>query len=75
MKLEQSIQPKPGPVFVVGSGDCGQLGLGPDVLEAEKPMLIKFLNDKNIVKVFAGGLHNIALTQNGQVFSLHLHSL
>jgi regulator of chromosome condensation len=56
-------------VFVVGSGDCGQLGLGPDVLERESPKRIDYFNDKNIVMVFAGGMHNIALSASGQLFS------
>jgi regulator of chromosome condensation len=56
-----------GHVFVVGSGDCGQLGLGPDVLEKERLAIISYFSDKNIVAVFAGGMHNIALDANGKV--------
>lgn len=56
-----------GDVFVVGSGDCGQLGLGPDVLEKERPALLQYFRDKKIVAVYAGGLHNIALDSEGKV--------
>ncbi|KAJ1558132.1 Regulator of chromosome condensation, partial [Nowakowskiella sp. JEL0078] len=63
---------QPGEVFVVGSGECGQLGLGEDVLEKLKPAKL----DKDacfggnvIVAVFAGGMHNIALTIDGKLFS------
>ena len=58
-----------GDVFVVGSGDCGQLGLGPDVLEKERPALIEFFRDKGIIMVKAGGLHNLALSKEGLVYS------
>ncbi|TPX64449.1 hypothetical protein SpCBS45565_g05868 [Spizellomyces sp. 'palustris'] len=58
-----------GEVFVVGSGDCGQLGLGPDVLEKEKVGLLQYFRDKNIVSIVAGGLHNIALDINGKLYS------
>ncbi|KAI8912825.1 regulator of chromosome condensation 1/beta-lactamase-inhibitor protein II [Gorgonomyces haynaldii] len=58
-----------GDVFVVGSGDCGQLGLGQDVLEKEKPALLSYFSDKNIVGIFAGGLHNICLSQDGKLYS------
>jgi alpha-tubulin suppressor-like RCC1 family protein len=58
-----------GQVFVVGSGDCGQLGLGPDVFEKERPAKLEYFDDKNIVAVFAGGLHNMALSIDGKVKS------
>lgn len=56
-----------GQVFVVGSGDCGQLGLGPDIFEKERPGKIEYFDDKNIVALFAGGMHNIALSSDGKV--------
>ncbi|KAI8802972.1 regulator of chromosome condensation 1/beta-lactamase-inhibitor protein II [Cladochytrium replicatum] len=58
-----------GEVFGLGSGDCGQLGLGPDVLEKEKPAKIDYFANKDIVAVFAGGLHNIALSASGKLYS------
>ncbi|KAI9105968.1 regulator of chromosome condensation 1/beta-lactamase-inhibitor protein II [Phlyctochytrium arcticum] len=60
---------KEGEVFVVGSGDCGQLGLGPDVFEKEKVALLQDLKDKHIVHVVAGGLHNIAIDASGKLYS------
>jgi regulator of chromosome condensation len=56
-----------GDVFVVGSGDCGQLGLGQDVLEKERPALLQYFKDKDIVAIKAGGLHNMALSRSGKV--------
>ncbi|EGF76941.1 hypothetical protein BATDEDRAFT_36131 [Batrachochytrium dendrobatidis JAM81] len=60
-----------GDVFVVGSGDCGQLGLGddPDNMSREKPAMLRYFNGKNIIGVFAGGLHNMALTIDGKLYS------
>ena len=60
----------PFDVFVVGSGDCGQLGLGEDVLEKERPAKLKYFDDKNVKTVSCGGMHNIALTFDGKVILL-----
>jgi alpha-tubulin suppressor-like RCC1 family protein len=69
LKLE--LEGEVGQVFVVGSGDCGQLGLGQDVLEKERPALLSYFNDKKIVKIYAGGLHNICLSKTGKVNQSH----
>lgn len=58
-----------GKVFVFGTGDTGQLGLGEDMLERKKPMPLKALDDKEIVDVACGGMHSVAITKNGQVNS------
>lgn len=52
---------------MVGSGDCGQLGMGPDVVERERFGRLSYFNDKNICHVSAGGLHNMALSTSGKV--------
>ena len=57
----------PGHVFVVGSGDCGQLGLGTDVFEKERPGKLAYFDDLEIVHVVAGGLHTLALSKSGKV--------
>jgi regulator of chromosome condensation len=56
-----------GQVFVVGSGDCAQLGLGPDVFEKAKFAKLSFFDELEVVDVVAGGLHNMALCKNGKV--------
>ena len=56
-------------VYVFGSGDCGQLGLGEDVESRKKPTILPFLEDKNIIDVVAGGLHSLALGADGRVYS------
>ena len=53
-----------GAVFVTGSGDCGQLGLG-SVQEKMSPALLD-LNEE-VVDVCAGGMHTVCLTKNGKV--------
>ncbi|KAJ2996832.1 Regulator of chromosome condensation [Globomyces sp. JEL0801] len=58
-----------GHVFVVGSGDCAQLGLGPDIFEKERPAKIEYFDDLDIVYIAAGGLHTIALSLSGKLYS------
>ncbi|KAG0321747.1 hypothetical protein BGZ99_003718 [Dissophora globulifera] len=59
----------PGKVYVFGTGDCAQLGLGEDVLIRKKPANLAVLNDKRIVDIAAGGMHNMALTADGALWS------
>eukprot|EP01066_Platyproteum_vivax_P016772 Platyproteum_vivax@DN7218_c0_g2_i1.p1 len=56
-----------GEVYVHGSGECDQLGLGPDFLERRKPTLIKGLT--KVYKICVGSLHTVALTTDRRVFS------
>lgn len=56
-------------VYVFGSGDCGQLGMGEDVDLKKRPSLHPFFTDKGIVSVAAGGLHSLALSSTGHVFT------
>ncbi|ORZ05948.1 regulator of chromosome condensation 1/beta-lactamase-inhibitor protein II, partial [Lobosporangium transversale] len=59
----------PGRVYVFGTGDCAQLGLGEDILSRKKPANLTALNDEQIVDIAAGGLHNMALTADGKLWS------
>ncbi|KAL1518367.1 hypothetical protein ABEB36_002001 [Hypothenemus hampei] len=56
-----------GAVLVMGAGDVGQLGLGPDVLEKSRPALVN-LNEQ-IVDIYAGGMHTVCLTKEGTVLT------
>ena len=56
-----------GRVLTLGQGDVGQLGLGEDILERKKPALVKGLDGMNIVQVECGGMHTVALTDDGKV--------
>ncbi|KAJ1927346.1 hypothetical protein IWQ60_003016 [Tieghemiomyces parasiticus] len=58
-----------GTVLVFGNGDCGQLGLGDDIMSRKKPYPVAPLNDESIVDIAAGGLHNMAITADGRLFS------
>lgn len=56
-------------VYVFGSGDCGQLGLGEDCEASPKPKLHRYFEDKQIVALSAGGLHTLALSAEGIIYS------
>ncbi|KAI8873104.1 RCC1/BLIP-II [Ramicandelaber brevisporus] len=58
-----------GHVLVVGSNECGQLGLGDEITERKYPFPLKCLFDQQIVDIAAGGIHNLALTANGVIWS------
>ncbi|KAI1315982.1 hypothetical protein EDD11_010564 [Mortierella claussenii] len=59
----------PGRVYVFGTGDCAQLGLGEDILSRKKPANLAALNDEQVVDIAAGGMHNMALTAEGKLWS------
>ncbi|CAG8494080.1 5474_t:CDS:2 [Paraglomus occultum] len=78
VKAASTFSPLPGPetyptkkkiAFVMGNGDCAQLGLGEDCLKRKKPMPIRSLEDKNIVYIATACLHNVAITEDGKVYS------
>lgn len=56
-----------GNALVCGQGDMGQLGLGEDEMEKKRPTLLSSVKD--VVRVCAGGMHNICLTKSGDVYS------
>lgn len=58
-----------GSVIVFGSGDCGQLGMGEDFVSCPRPKRHPFFEGREIVAVAAGGLHTLALSIHGHVFS------
>ncbi|RKO96080.1 RCC1/BLIP-II, partial [Caulochytrium protostelioides] len=62
-----------GDVFVLGSGEAGQLGLGPDVHERERPAKLKWFEEDGrdiaVVSICAGGMHSAALTADGEIYT------
>jgi len=54
-------------VLVMGQGDVGQLGLGEDIMERKKPGKAKNLDGVEIVQVKCGGMHTVALSNQGKV--------
>lgn len=45
------------------------MGLGEDILERKKPAIVKGLDDLEIVQVECGGMHTVALANNGKVMA------
>lgn len=59
---------KSGNLLVCGQNDVGQLGLNPDeVMEKTRPAQVPEVT--NIVDVKAGGMHSLALTKAGEIWS------
>jgi hypothetical protein len=54
-----------GLALTMGQGDVGQLGLGEDVLEKNRPAAVNKIKD--LVDVYAGGMHTVCLTANGEL--------
>lgn len=67
-KQHEQLQPY-GEVFVHGSGDCDQLGLGDAHRERKKPTLVRGLAGLRIVSIACGGLHTICTTSGGRLYS------
>ncbi|KAI8090984.1 regulator of chromosome condensation 1/beta-lactamase-inhibitor protein II [Gilbertella persicaria] len=58
-----------GKVFVFGTGDTGQLGLGDEMLERKKPMPLNAFDGDEIVDVVSGGMHSVAITSQGKLWT------
>ena len=58
-----------GDVFVHGSGECDQLGLGDAVRERQKPTLVKSLTGLSICEIAVGAMHVLCLTTGGAIYS------
>lgn len=59
-------------VFAFGTGDCGELGLGPSKSEALRPFLNRYLDPSNpegflVVALANGGMHSVAITAGNQI--------
>ncbi len=69
--LKKKLEKKQGVVMVMGSGDMSQLGLGRQIRERRFPALVKTLAEAkvNIVDIGVGALHNLAVTDKGEVYS------
>lgn len=66
---EVAVSKETARVLTLGQGDVGQLGLGEDILERKKPALVKSLEGLDIVQVECGGMHTVALSDDGKVYT------
>ena len=71
-EIKRLYKPTPGYAVSMGSDDCFQLGLSVST-DADKhwqfpPTLLRH-TERNIVQVAGGGLHSIALNENGEVLT------
>ena len=58
-----------GVVFTFGTGDCDQLGHDDEEFEQPTPRLLKALNGAKIARIAVGGMHTLALTTTGVIWS------
>lgn len=58
-----------GVVLNCGSGDCEQLGHGDEEYIITRPRLVQAIAKSGIVRIAAGGLHTLALTRSGELWS------
>jgi len=66
---EASATTRFGDVFVYGSGDCDQLGLGDAIQERQKPTFVRGLSGVQVRSLACGGLHVICISTLGELFS------
>lgn len=59
----------PAHLFLWGDGGCGQLGMGEDVLEKYRPALLNLPDGKKVLQVACGGMHTVALAEDGTVYT------
>lgn len=62
-----NIDKSSGNLLSCGTGDVGQLGLGEMYMEKSRPALVSGV--ENIVNISAGGMHSLALTRNGEIYT------
>ena len=58
-----------GDVYVVGSGDFGQLGLGEEAVEKARPVKVDAFGGSTVRGLACGGMHTLAVTADGSVYS------
>lgn len=59
-------------VFIFGTGENGELGLGPSKTEAVKPRRVPSMNPGEagtfrVVDIYPGGMHTVALTKDNKI--------
>ena len=70
--LKTTYNPDEGYIYSWGTGDCAQLGHGMKDdrwIENTRPKQIKAFKVPDVERISAGGLHNVVLTSNGDVYT------
>jgi regulator of chromosome condensation len=68
-KIRRQFNRSHGDVAVCGSGEAGQLGLSESVLGSRKLKVVASLRNQSINQIAAGGMHCVALSENGDVYT------
>ena len=68
-KLKRLFNRSHGDVAVCGSGEMGQLGVGESILESRRFKVVANLRNQNIHQIAAGGMHCVALNEDGNVYT------
>ena len=58
-----------GMVYMVGSGDMGQLGLGEELVENSRPAPLDGFQGLAVCAVACGGMHSAVLTTDGRLWT------
>ena len=60
-----------GALYVVGTGDFGQLGLGDmgDNAERTRPVPLDAFGGRLVTLIACGGMHSLAVTEDGELWS------
>ncbi|CAD5125687.1 DgyrCDS13894 [Dimorphilus gyrociliatus] len=66
-KCSRKVYKEPGTVYCLGQNDAGQLGVGDSITERKKPAKVNI--PEEIVFIAAGGMHSLAVSVSGKVFS------
>ncbi|CAD7695692.1 unnamed protein product [Ostreobium quekettii] len=58
-----------GDIFVLGSNEMGQLGLGDDIPEVARPRILSLPGEVKVRMVACGSMHTVALAADNTLFS------
>lgn len=71
-EMKKRYNPTPGHLVAMGNDDCLQLGIAPSAdadKETEYPPTFVNTVGRRVVQVAGGGLHSVALTKDGEVYT------
>ncbi|KAK3283315.1 hypothetical protein CYMTET_8983, partial [Cymbomonas tetramitiformis] len=68
-ELHRSIGTRSGACYVWGEGDCGQLGVGPELTGRYRPTPISKLEGIPLLQVACGGMHTCVVTAKHELYT------